>query len=222
MSRVVAVIPVRGSSSAKTRLAPLFTEDERLALVWAMLRRLVDEIHASGMVDQTVIVTRDEQAIRNHIPGRDHLMVLDQGPRAHGLNGGLDAAREWAMVRGFDVMLILPGDLPLVHADDIRDLAAAEGTFVFATDRGDGGTNAIRLDLRSPVVPGFRFLMGPGSLERHRDEAARLGAASRIVSMPRIAHDLDSPDDWADLSSSRQRLLLEDIHDSLLAAGHLA
>lgn len=222
MSRVVAVIPVRGSSSAKTRLAPLFTEDERLALVWAMLRRLVDQIVASGVVDQVVIVTRDETAVRSHIPERENLTVLDQGSRAHGLNGSLEVARDWAVANGFDVMLVLPGDLPLIDAVDIRALVRAQGSFVFATDRGDGGTNALRLDLHSPVASRFRFLMGPGSLEHHREEAAGFGTVATVVSLPRVAHDLDSPDDWGDLTSSRQRLLLEDIHESLLAAGHLA
>lgn len=222
MSRVVAVIPVRGSSSAKTRLAPLFTEDERLALVWAMLRRLIEEIDASGVIEQTVIVTRDEPAVRSHIPEHANLTVLDQGAHVVGLNGGLEFAREWAVANGFEVLLVLPADLPLINADDIRALIQADGAFVFATDRGDGGTNAIRIDLRSPEASTFRFLMGKGSLAHHRHEVSRLGAVPTVVSLPRVAHDLDSPNDWADLASSRQRMLLEDIHESLLAAGHLA
>ena len=222
MSRILAVVPVRGSSSAKTRLAPLFTEDERLALVWAMLQRLVGEINASGAVDQTLIVTRDERAVRSHVAPRDTLAVLQQDPTAHGLNGGLEVARKWAIANGYDVRLVLPGDLPLIDADDIRTLAEADGTLVVASDRGDGGTNAIRLDLRSPLASRFRFRMGPASLAHHIDEASQLSEPANVILLPGVAHDLDSPEDWADLTSSRQRQLLEDIHESLLVTGYLA
>ena len=222
MSRVLAVVPVRGSSSAKTRLAALFTEDERLALVWAMLRRLVDEIEASGAIERTLIVTRDELAVRNNVEPRETLTVLQQGPTAHGLNGGLEVAREWALVNGYDVMLVMPGDLPLASAEDIRSLIEAEGDLVVAADRGAGGTNAIRLDLLSPKAREFRFRMGLESLQHNLDQATRLGLETQIVTRPNLAHDLDVPEDWADLVSSRQRQLLEDIHESLLLAGRLA
>jgi 2-phospho-L-lactate guanylyltransferase len=221
MSRVLAVIPVRGSSSAKTRLSPLFTEDERLALVWVMLRRLVGEIAASGAVDHTLIVTRDPEAVHEHLPPRDGLTVLRQALAVDGLNGALDLGRAWALAHGFDVMLVLPGDLPVIGASDIRALAETEGPLVVASDRGEEGTNALRIELRSWDATAFRFSMGPGSFTHHFCEASRMGRTARAFFRVGVAHDLDSPRDWADLSSDRQRELLEEMHDSLKAAGHL-
>lgn len=221
MTRIVAVIPVRGSSSAKTRLSPLFTEDERLALVWVMLRRLVGEVSSSGVVDHTVIVTRDPAAVEHHIPTSDELSVLGQSPASRGLNGGLESARTWAIDQGFDVMLVIPGDLPVISAHDIRALVEAEGSLVLASDRGEEGTNALRIDLRCWDATAFRFSMGPGSFCHHFNEASRLGGTAHALFRVGVAHDLDSPKDWADLSSDNQRQLLEDMHDSLQAAGHL-
>jgi 2-phospho-L-lactate guanylyltransferase (CobY/MobA/RfbA family) len=64
--------------------------------------------------------------------------------------------------------------------------------------------------------------MGPGSLSHHFNEAVEMGRTAKVLYRVGIAHDLDSPRDWADLSSERQRQLLQDMHDSLNAAGHLA
>lgn len=220
MTRTVAVIPVRGSSSAKTRLSPLFTEDERLALVWAMLRRLIGEISRSGAVDHTVIVTRDPDAVARNISFHDDLTVLHQA-EGDGLNAALDIARAWALEQSFDVMLVLPGDLPVIGATDIQALVHAEGPLVVASDRGEEGTNAIRIDLRCLDASAFRFSMGPGSFVHHFCEASRLGKTAHAIFRVGVAHDLDSPRDWAELSSDRQRQLLQDMHDSLKAAGHL-
>lgn len=222
MNRTVAVIPIRGSSSAKTRLAPLFTEDERLALVWAMLRRLVREIDDSGVVDHTLVVTRDPVAVQSHIEDGPGLTVLGQDPDHGGLNGALDLARSWALSHDYDVMLVLPGDLPIVGAVDIRALVDSDVPLVVASDRREEGTNALRIDLRCWDSTAFRFRMGPGSLAHHFGEAAKLGRTAKVLFRVGIAHDLDSPRDWADLSSERQRQLLQDMHDSLSAAGHLA
>lgn len=221
MTRTVALIPVRGSSSAKTRLAPLFTEDERLALVWSMLRRLVREVIVSGVVDHTVIVTRDPAAVEAHVPLDSSVTVLEQ-PGNTGLNGALELGRDRAMGHAYDGLLVLPGDLPLVTEEDIRALVAAPGPLVVATDRAEEGTNAMRIDLDAWRGTSFRFQMGPGSYGLHAAEAGRIGHRATPLFRVGIAHDLDSPRDWADLSSGRQRDLLQDIHDSLNAAGYLA
>lgn len=221
MPRTLAVIPVRGSSSAKTRLAPLFTEDERLALVWAMLRRVLDAIGRSGAVDHTLIVTRDPPAVARNIDGTDDITVLGQPAAFHGLNGALEAARQWAVDAAFDIMLVVPGDLPLIDADDLRALREVEGALVLASDRGEEGTNAMRIDLRTWGSRPFRFRMGPGSFGHHYAEAVKAGERATPLFRVGIAHDLDTPRDWADLSASLQRALLQEMHDSLNAAGHL-
>lgn len=221
MTGTLAVIPVRGSSSAKTRLAPLFTEDERLALVWSMLRRLVREIADSRVVDHTLVVTRDPEAVNAHILPSDDVTVLLQ-PANSGLNGSLALGRDWAVAQGYDVLLVLPGDLPLVTAGDIRALMEVPGELVVASDRAEEGTNAMRIDLQHWAEVPFRFRMGPGSCGHHIAEAAANGQRATPLFRPGIAHDLDSPRDWADLTSGRQRVLLQDIHDSLSAAGNLA
>lgn len=221
MTRTLAVIPVRGSSSAKTRLAPLFTEDERLALVWSMLRRLVEEIAASGLVDHTLVVTHDPEAVEAHVPHGGDVSILHQQGNT-GLNASLDLGRDWARDHGYDVVLVLPGDLPLVTSTDIRAMIEAPGPLVVATDRAEDGTNALRIDVVDWSGEPFQFCMGPGSAGHHIAQARATRNRMTTLFRPGIAHDLDTPRDWADLTSHRQRALLQDIHDSLSAAGYLA
>lgn len=219
MKRVLAVVPVRGTSSAKTRLAPIFLEDERRMLVWAMLRRLTRKILQSGVVDQTVIVTRDAAAVREQVTCGEYLTVLEQSHA--GLNGALKDARDWADRHGFDVMVVLPGDLPMIGAEDIRALACEPGPLVAAPDRLREGTNALKIDLEAWRTTPFHFRMGPGSFVHHIEEAERAGHGAREIALPGVAHDLDLPDDWADLSPTHQRQLREDIHRSLGVAENL-
>jgi 2-phospho-L-lactate/phosphoenolpyruvate guanylyltransferase len=221
MRAVLAVIPVRGSSSAKTRLGPLFTEDERLALVWSMLQRLLGEIASSGVIDHVLIVTRDPAAVEANVAPGPGTTVATQRENS-GLNGSLEIGQRWAEERGFDLMLVLPGDLPLVTAADLQALLDAPGDLVVAPDRAGEGTNAMRIDLRCWSEQPFPFRMGPESYAHHLAQARISRCEASSLVRERIAHDLDSPADWADLPFDRQRGLLQDIHDSLNAAGYLA
>lgn len=220
MTRVVALIPVRGSSSAKTRLSSLFREEERLALVWSMLQRLTGEIAASGVVDRTVVITRDPEAVGARLAPDHARTILPQADEGD-LNAALQQGRDWAREQGYDVVLVLPGDLPLVTSDDIRAMIEAPGPLVVATDRAEDGTNALRIDLDGWSGEAFRFCMGPGSAGHHIARARETGNHVTTLFRPGIAHDLDTPRDWADLPSHRQRALLQDIHDSLTAAGNV-
>jgi len=186
-----------------------------------MLRKLLRTIRESGAIEHTLIVTRDPEAVARNVDASDDMTVLQQPSTRDGLNGALDAARDWATAAGFGVMVVLPGDLPIIDAEDLRVLVSLDGALVLASDRGEEGTNALKIDLRSWERHPFRFQMGPGSFAHHYSEAAAIGTRAIPLFRPGIAHDLDTPRDWADLSSERQRALLQEMHDSLNEAGHL-
>ena len=54
-----------------------------------------------------------------------------------------------------------------------------------------------------PTDAGFRFSYGPGSFDRHLDEARRLGLAVEVVDDPLLAFDVDLPDDLVALADSQ-------------------
>ena len=73
------------------------------------------------------------------------------------------------------------------------------------SDSERNGTNALF------VCPptGFNFQYGPGSFQRHLDEATRLGLAHCIVDVPGIKFDLDTEEDYQAYLARRPELLAQ-------------
>src|SRR5262249_57314730 len=98
--------------------------------------------------------------------------------------------------RGFDTVMRLPADLPLVRAEDIDEIfsveLAAHGALLVPSRDGTG-TNAI---VRTPPTL-FPSRFGPNSLELHKAEAHKAGAECLIRENRRIAIDVDEPADIA-------------------------
>jgi 2-phospho-L-lactate guanylyltransferase len=93
-------------------------------------------------------------------------------------------------------MLTMPGDIPLVTADEIEQLIAAHGpapAFTIAPAHDELGSNAI---LMSPpdAVP-LRF--GDNSFFPHLAAARGCGIEPCVVHLPGIAFDIDNPQDLA-------------------------
>jgi 2-phospho-L-lactate guanylyltransferase len=90
---------------------------------------------------------------------------------------------------GYQRVAVVAADLPL--ARDITWLAETDGIIV-VPDRTGKGTNAVSV----PADIGFRFSYGPGSFERHCDEARRLGYEPTVVLDPDgLSMDIDEPGD---------------------------
>jgi 2-phospho-L-lactate guanylyltransferase len=89
---------------------------------------------------------------------------------------------------GAATVTVAHGDLPL--ASGLGRLGRFDGV-TLVPDRREDGTNVIRI----PVRTGFRFSYGPGSFDRHLDECARLGLATRVLRIPDLAFDVDWPAD---------------------------
>ena len=71
-------------------------------------------------------------------------------------------------------------------------LAGAAGTVAIAPDRRRQGTNG--LSVAAGLDLAFRF--GAGSFAAHLAEAERLGVTPDVIENPRLALDIDTPEDW--------------------------
>jgi 2-phospho-L-lactate guanylyltransferase len=98
--------------------------------------------------------------------------------------------------QGFDTVMRLPADLPLVRGEDIDELLSIElgvpGALLVPSREGTG-TNAI---MRTPPTL-FPSRFGPNSLALHKEEAARIGVQCVIMNNARIGLDIDEPGDVA-------------------------
>ena len=209
--RTVAVVPMRGASGAKTRLAPIFSAEERACLAWTMLAHVLDAIEASGAVDHTLVVSREPDEVRRQVGDAPRQTILQQSPEHHGLNAALDLGREWAVAHGDEAMLVLPGDLPLLHPADVAHVVRLPEPVVLTPDRHGAGTNALLLRLDRPETRSFAFAFGAKSFRHHADEARRLGLDAATALAPGIARDLDTPEDWRDLPVPLRKRLLDAI-----------
>ncbi|HEV2127221.1 MAG TPA: 2-phospho-L-lactate guanylyltransferase [Thermomicrobiales bacterium] len=206
MSRTLAVIPVRGAMRTKTRLAPLFGAGARVCLVRHMLLHVLDAIEQSGVVDHTLIVTRDPDAVPDQITESPSCTVAAQP--GEGLNAAIELGRDRAVAGGYDQVLILLPDLPMLVPGDVGALLAESAPVVIAADRHGTGTNALLLRLCGPGER-LQFAFGPRSAARHIAEIDRLGVRWTMVDTSGLRHDLDTPDDWQVFPEAVHRRLLE-------------
>ena len=197
--RVVAVVPVRGLRTGKTRLAGDLPPEAREALTRRMLRNVVLAAIDSRVVNAVAVVSPDPEALALAdavAPGS--VVPLPQDPATPGLDAAVSLGRKWAQARGAGGALVLFGDLPLLTGDDVRHLVEREAPVVLAPDHHGTGTNALLLRLGDDAdgALAFRFRFGPGSYARHVAEARRLGLRVKTSLGDGTAFDLDTPEDW--------------------------
>lgn len=185
------LIPVKDLTRAKQRLAALMTQQERTQLAWAMLENTFAAASQTCSVDRVAIVTLYPPAIELAKKfGMEVILETEQISESASVDFG---SRE-AAKRGAEAVLRLPIDLPLITAEDIETIIAAdqpEPSVVIVPSRDGTGTNAI---LRRPPTL-FPSHFGTGSLAKHIREAEQANAACTLLDLPRIALDIDEPED---------------------------
>lgn len=216
--RIVAVVPIRSLRDGKTRLAPVLSLEARGALLRRTAERVIRAAIDSGVAETVLVVSPAPEALTWAAGIGAPVVPLPQPPQRPGLNGALEAGREWAMRQGADRLLSLFADLPLLTAEDIRTMTARPEQVVLGPDRRSEGTNALLLALNGAGAE-FRFSFGEGSLARHRADAARLQLSVASVVSRGLGFDLDTPADWDDFLDA----VCEDVDDALacLAAGEV-
>ena len=188
-----AVVPVKERDRAKERLAPLLQPGLRRALALAMLEDVLAALAAASGLAGLLVVSVDPaaQLAARHYGAR----VVEVGAR-DGHTGAVAAAGRLLAGEGRCGMLTLPGDIPLVTAEEIGLVVAEHRpapAFTIVPSHDEGGSNAI---LMSPpdAVP-LRF--GVDSFFPHLRAAEAQGIRPTVLHLPGIALDIDNPEDLA-------------------------
>jgi 2-phospho-L-lactate/phosphoenolpyruvate guanylyltransferase len=203
---VWAIVPVKPLRDSKSRLADILSPDQRAELTANMLARTLDVLNQTREIYRTMVISRDPAVLK--IARQHGAVTFGEGERQE-LNLALTRAAHIASAQQAEAVLVLPSDLPLITAEDVTMVLAGvipesnghhSNGYYYQTravavcpDHLNDGTNAIL------VCPpgGFNFQYGPGSFNRHLEEAARLGMARRIIHAPGLKFDLDTEEDWA-------------------------
>ena len=186
---VYTVVPVKDLRGTKSRLAPVLDPAARAGLTLYMMGRVVSRVLEAG-VDVVGVVSPDPIVLDEAL--RRGATPLVQESR--GLNPALEEGRTWATKNGASALLVLPADLPLIEAEDVRAvLAGASGgaPVVISPDGARSGTNALLLT-PPDALP---FLFGPDSFEAHLRAARDRDADARVCENGHLSFDLDTAGD---------------------------
>ena len=192
--QIAALIPVKGFSNAKQRLGGLLSRAGREVLAEAMFRDVLRQVVSARGLEATFVVTGDEYVAT--IASTEGAEVIRESSE-QGETSAVDFARARLKNAGWEAVLIIPGDLPLVRAADIEMVlaqvpAGARAPFALLIPSHDRlGTNA--LFLAPPDLIQLRF--GYNSFSFHMNQLTTHRLPARFYENERIALDIDEPKD---------------------------
>jgi len=186
-----AIVPVKPFQQAKSRLAGVLSEPERVELSRTMLSQTLEVLREITEITTVVVVSTDRQVLELATVAGAVPLVEPDPPN---LNRALRLAGETARAAGASGLLVLPADLPGLSTADLRTMIGLAGRppcLVIAPDRHSRGTNAL-LFTPSALI---EFEFGPESFARHVALGRAAGARVEVCKRPALALDLDSPED---------------------------
>lgn len=195
--RTLAILPIKSFGAAKQRLSSMLGTGSRQALAQAMFLDVLASLRRVDGIDAVAVVTADGDAEFAARRGGVHLL---RDPEESGQSPAARIGIRHAMELGFDRVLLVPGDTPLLEAREVAAvLARAEEDdleAVIVPDRHGTGTNALLLAPPLAIDPSF----GTDSLERHRRAAVDAGISHRVEEVASLMLDVDRPEDLVDLA----------------------
>lgn len=198
ISRMLVAMPMKPFDQAKSRLSGVLADEQRDRLARALFLRTQRffAVHFAGF--DRLVVTPSE-VVRSVCERVSTRCLLE--PALDGLNIASERAVQWATERGYESVLLIPGDVPVWVRSEVNMLLdhGTKYSAVIAQAR-DNGTNALLL--RLPTA--FSFCYGPNSSNAHLRAARDAGISAVVCKLPFLAHDLDVPADCAVLAARRQ------------------
>jgi 2-phospho-L-lactate guanylyltransferase len=193
--RTIAILPVKSFNAAKQRLAGLLGAGSRQALAQAMFSDVLSSLRHVPGLDAVAVVTSDRVAESAALGER--VQVLRDTEQAGQSEATLIGIR-YAQTAGYERVLLVPGDTPLVESREVGRLLALDTPVAIVPDRHGTGTNALLLAPPDAITPSF----GPGSFARHVAAAHEAGVEHAVERLSGLMFDIDTPDDLADLSTA--------------------
>jgi len=189
---IVCAVPVKDLANAKQRLIEALAPDERAALARAMLRDVLRALGGAAF-DAVWVVSRDAEvsAIAREFGAEVHGESANRGHTA-----AVALAQRHAAGAGATVFVTVPGDVPLVTAEEVQALvtaAAPAPAAVFTPSRSGIGTNGVAL--APPALMPLTF--GEPSFDNHLTAARQHDVMPCVLPLAGLGVDVDSPDDLA-------------------------
>ena len=187
-----AVVPIKGFDAPKQRLAAVLSPEERSALAEHMLR---DVLAALTALDGVAVISGDD-AVLNLARWSGVRVMRERQPV--GYSAAVAQAGATLAGEGIDAMMHVPGDIPLLTAVEVAQIAELAGTVdpgvrgaCVVPSRDRDGTNCLALWPPDLMEPAF----GPDSFNRHCQMLRDDGVEPNVLELDGFALDIDTPDD---------------------------
>jgi 2-phospho-L-lactate guanylyltransferase len=192
----VILLPVKILANAKQRLASVLEQQARTELAQAMLRDVVETL-AAYAGDGVSMATSDPFAIE--LAGQYGFEVIRDESNVSETDA-IEMATLVCESRGIESTLVIPGDIPLIEASDISAIydSSPDTGSVLVPSKDKRGTNAV---LRRPAAL-FPLRFGNDSFMPHLAAAIGTDKSCVVLSLPRIALDIDTPEDLRELAQA--------------------
>jgi 2-phospho-L-lactate guanylyltransferase len=194
-ARTIAILPVKSFAAAKQRLADALGAGARQALAQAMFSDVLATLRHVPELEEIAVVTADRAA--EAAAAGEGVTVLHDSAQA-GQSAAALIGIAHALAAGYERVLLVPGDTPLLQPSEVAALLEAAGGVVIVADRHGTGTNALVLSPPDAIEPSF----GPGSFARHVAAAEAGQLPHRADDVRGLALDVDTPADLAQLAAA--------------------
>jgi 2-phospho-L-lactate/phosphoenolpyruvate guanylyltransferase len=193
--RTIAILPVKSFAAAKQRLAGQLGAGSRQALAQAMFSDVLSSLRHVPGLDAVVVVTADRVA---EAAARGERVQVLRDTEQQGQSQAAAIGIRYALAAGYDRVLLVPGDTPLLDPLEVAGLLAQRSPVAIVPDRHGTGTNALLISPPDAIAPSF----GPDSFARHAEAARAAGVETAVERLSTLMLDVDTPDDLAELAAA--------------------
>lgn len=176
-----AVIPYK-KASAKSRLSPVLSQEEREEFVELMLNQVIDTLREAG-IGTIDILSPSMYGLENLTKAN---VLLDKNDLNEALNRYLEQAEE--------PVIIVMADLPLLSPKHVNEIISTKKDICIVPGKG-GGTNA--LFIRNPS--NYRVKYYGSSFLTHCSIAEKSGQNVEVYDSFLAGTDIDEPEDLVEL-----------------------
>ncbi|MGE0243176.1 MAG: 2-phospho-L-lactate guanylyltransferase [Nitrososphaeraceae archaeon] len=191
IKKIAAVIPVKNLYSAKSRLSPFLTLQQRRNLALILLNATIKTVKSSRFISDIIVVSSDD-TIENFSFENSLKFIKDAD---NGVNNAVILADRYCIENEIDANIVIPNDLPFLSFKSIDQICVISEKYskciIICPSKRFDGTNIL---LRKP--PGvIKTFYDNDSYANHLKEARKLNIPIESLDHENLRFDIDTKQD---------------------------
>ncbi|HJT84298.1 MAG TPA: 2-phospho-L-lactate guanylyltransferase [Nitrososphaeraceae archaeon] len=191
INKIAAVIPVKSLHSAKSRLSPFLTLQQRKNLALLLLNATIKTVKASRFVSDIIVVSSDN--IIEYLSFKNSLKFIKDAD--NGVNNAVILADRYCIENEIDANIVIPNDIPFLSFRSIDQICIISEKYskciIICPSKRFDGTNIL---LRKP--PGvIKTFYDNNSYANHLKEAKKLNIPIESLDYANLRFDIDTKED---------------------------